>query len=80
MLYQSQSALYGMCSAVWDGFRMADVQLSCNNCWFSSQQSVNVASNTKKKYKSCPNIINPLTLKSDKHINYPYNLKTTSDR
>ena len=24
MLYQSQSALHGMCNAVWDGFKMAD--------------------------------------------------------
>ena len=49
LLYQSQSALQGMCNSVWDGFRMADKQLSYNYCWFSSMQSVYTASNEQKK-------------------------------
>ena len=41
-----------LCNTVWNRFKMADEQLSCN-FWFSSQQSVYMASTTKKKeYKS----------------------------
>ena len=48
MLYRPQSALHGICNAIWDKFKMADEQLSYN-FWFSSQQFVYMASNAKKK-------------------------------
>ena len=40
----------------WTPFEMADELPSCN-CWFSSQQSVYMASNPKKKCKSWQNIV-----------------------
>ena len=40
----------------WTPFEMADELPSCN-CWFSSQQSVYMASNPKKKCKSWLNIV-----------------------
>ena len=58
-MYPFQSASsHGMYNAVWDRFKMANVQLSYNY-WFSSQQSISMASNSKdkKKYKRWLNII-----------------------
>ena len=53
MLYQSQSGSHGMCNAVWDDLRWRlTKQLSNNYCWVSSQQSLYMASNVKKKNKS----------------------------